>query len=170
MFGELFKLIVQVISWSKKQGADQLLEFLIYSPVGLVWFSSVGLSGIRLRWIWYGNAAGRRRKLLFSPDNTQIHKHDVTWQICKNMTEWQIFVLFSVLFFSINSSQKEARIKKKDLEERERENDNSCTSPAVWATRRTEQQAPPQSTKIPEDDTDETVSPTHGDTWNNQPI
>ncbi|XP_026204375.1 R-spondin-4 isoform X2 [Anabas testudineus] len=54
----------------------------------------------------------------------------------------------------------DARIKKKDLEERERENDNSCTSAAVWATRRTEQ-TPPQSTRTPEDQTD---SPAHQDT------
>lgn len=81
-----------------------------------------------------------------------------------------MFVLFSVLFFFINSSQKEARIKKKDLEGRERENDNSCTPAAVWATRKTQRQTPPQSTRIPEDDTDETVSPAPQDTWNNQPI
>ncbi|XP_047439390.1 R-spondin-4 isoform X1 [Mugil cephalus] len=49
---------------------------------------------------------------------------------------------------------KEDRIKKEDLEGRGRKNDYGCTPATVLATQRTEQQTPPESTDIPEDETE----------------
>lgn len=83
----------------------------------------------------------------------------------KLRTEREIFVLFIVLTL-LFIRQKEERIKKEDLEGRGRENDNGCSPTTTLATRRTEQQTAPESTKIPEDETDTLLTTTPDTCWN----